>query len=152
MENLLNSLSSKGATLETDQSLRLPSRPVKQASTHLIGLAYEDLGTSLDSIPATQASKTRRKPTRRSQSILDDIVDSESEDEIDMLSQHDSDTDTRRTARGRVGVTRGMLIRAERSTSIIQVSPPLKPAHWRSSNSKRRTLRRRCGRNQARRS
>lgn len=108
MESLVDTLSSKGSNLCSDPALRLPSRPLDPRRR---GLAFENLGSSFDikghgkvqntgKFVETEASEKSLRGMGRAHSFLDDdLEDSQSEDEMDVLSAYDRDSDSRSPVR-----------------------------------------------------
>ncbi|KAF8159864.1 RTC4-like domain-containing protein [Crassisporium funariophilum] len=96
MENLYSNLSRKGQTLETASSLRLPNRPLANPNPK----AFQDLGISLAPKDGSSSQKSKIRPTRTAslksmrgtgedKRDLSSKSNSNSEDEIDFLSQSD---------------------------------------------------------------
>ncbi|KAF8625035.1 hypothetical protein AX17_006949 [Amanita inopinata Kibby_2008] len=101
MEGLLQEMTSRGKTLETDESLRLPKRPIGTTNT------FEDLGSSFAANSSQNAlghGTRRHAKVTASRSSVQELTDS-SDDEINFFSQSSqvTDSENRHGSRARKG-------------------------------------------------
>lgn len=105
MEKYVDSMGTDGFTLETDPKSRLASRPPSSSQPKGSGTMYIDFGTSFGPQASQKAlgkqpmsrtaskSSGKRVTSAASSSTKPQYVDPDSDDEMDVLSQHDEGSD-----------------------------------------------------------